>query len=859
MNFKKLICLLLAVVMTVSVFATTALAAEGDVAEPAAEVAAEEAVQEAAETAEEPVAEEPAAAEAVEAPAAEEEVVEDAVDAPEAVVGGVIIIGGVRPPVGTCKPSKGIKMEDATVVYDGECHTIVPTVNVHGKEVEVTNVEYYYFDKDSNLSTEAPTEVGVYTVFADFKGECGYKPETLWATLTIVARDVTVCVDSAAITYGDEFDAKSVKVTVANDVACNPLVVGEAYVVETPDYPHVGAYQLMVDYVEDPNYNVTVVAGTLCITARKVKVQVQSMEKVYGEPIADLSYLLLDVKTGDVVPSSARKPDVTLFCAAGEDSPVGKYPIVAKLGQKHANDDYEVVKLCPGVLTVIKRPVYITIADAEKVYGQKDPEFSYSIAPKAEGSGLVKSSEELAVKNAMFWAKTLGTKLFERVPGEDVGGYAICFSDAAKVILNKEINCWNYDVQVTPGVLTITPRSLTVKIDNQTKVYGNLDPELTCEVTGVLPSDKDCVKIELVREPGEVVGTYAICIDPASVNPNYNVVEVNEACLTITQRPVVLYIVGATKTYGDADPDLNTLWCVSDATPIVEGDDLNVVISREPGETVGAYPITIDVDAINPNYCVESINKAALEIVPLEITATWQDTIRVADGESGPTVKLDKEQLPFGDEAVIIYTPACNGKPGEYTATVIVKDKDGNDAGANYIINNPETLFIIAGDEEDVVTENMGEHYTLVFSDLTDANVPDGMTLEQVVADMKKAAKLSDKATNYEVKDASLYYTNDVTGVTCRVTGEARDFTLPVPAALNGKAVAGYKFKSYHMFGDGEQKGEVEYLGKSLNVHVDSFSPFMVVYNKKEAPAPDDNTPAPAPVVPVSPKTGVNG
>src|SRR5205085_1037148 len=47
----------------------------------------------------------------------------------------------------------------------------------------------------------------------------------------------------------------------------------------------------------------------------------------------------------------------------------------------------------------------------------------------------------------------------------------------------------NYSVTTVNGKLTVTPAPLTVKADDQTKVYGDANPPLTGTVTGVKNGD----------------------------------------------------------------------------------------------------------------------------------------------------------------------------------------------------------------------------------------------------------------------------------------------------------------------------------------------------------------------------------
>ncbi|MBK8884713.1 MAG: hypothetical protein IPN67_20880 [Bacteroidales bacterium] len=57
-------------------------------------------------------------------------------------------------------------------------------------------------------------------------------------------------------------------------------------------------------------------------------------------------------------------------------------------------------------------------------------------------------------------------------------------------------------------------RSITVRADSQTKVYGRSDPELTYEVVSGSLMGSDTFRGVLSREPGENVGEYSINQEP---------------------------------------------------------------------------------------------------------------------------------------------------------------------------------------------------------------------------------------------------------------------------------------------------------------------------------------------------------
>ncbi|MDL2233865.1 MBG domain-containing protein, partial [Ruminococcaceae bacterium OttesenSCG-928-L11] len=175
--------------------------------------------------------------------------------------------------------------------------------------------------------------------------------------------------------------------------------------------------------------------------------------------------------------------------------------------------NYELT-LVEGTLTVNPKKldfedIGVKPKDDDKEYGSKDPDFE--------------------LEN---WPEDLDPDDFEveiiRKPGEDVGDYEIIVT-----ITPKDPN---YEVEKDPGTgtFTITPKAVTITVDDKTKVEGSSDPELTSSVSGLI--EGDTLDYSLSREEGEAVGSYPIVATPDE-NPNYEVTVVN-GTLTITASPV---------------------------------------------------------------------------------------------------------------------------------------------------------------------------------------------------------------------------------------------------------------------------------------------------------------------------------
>jgi hypothetical protein len=171
----------------------------------------------------------------------------------------------------------------------------------------------------------------------------------------------------------------------------------------------------------------------------------------------------------------------------------------------------------PVTLHVIEPiPLTITADTVTKVYGDADPVFTYTA-----------SDPSVPLTGAL-----------SRAAGEDVGTYAITLGtlDAGD----------QYTITFVPADFTITARPITITADDKEKIEGDPDPELTYQVTSGYLSGDDEIIGELVRDPGEDVGSYDILIgsleiDDGNNGDNYDLTFV-KGIFTIEQGTNNLYL-----------------------------------------------------------------------------------------------------------------------------------------------------------------------------------------------------------------------------------------------------------------------------------------------------------------------------
>ncbi|MDM0074834.1 MBG domain-containing protein [Variovorax sp. J2P1-59] len=191
------------------------------------------------------------------------------------------------------------------------------------------------------------------------------------------------------------------------------------------------------------------------------------------------------------------------------------------------------------------------------------------------------------------------------------------------------------------GRLGVTPRSLAVTADPQTKVYGSADPTLTYSAPGLV--NGDTLFGSVVRVAGETVlgGPYAIT-QGTLANPNYTLAFTNGQ-LTIAPRALAVAADPQTKIYGAADPALTV-----SAPGLVNGDTLAGSAVRSPGETVpgGPYAITQGTLA-NPNYAI-SFTNGQFAITPRPISVVATDGVKLV-GTPDPRLSYSVSGLVGGD------------------------------------------------------------------------------------------------------------------------------------------------------------------------------------------------------------------
>lgn len=414
-----------------------------------------------------------------------------------------------------------------------------------------------------------------------------------------------------------------------------------------------GTYTVYVR-ATNPNYsNTATTTATLKIAQKEVTVTANDKNKQYGDTDPEFDATVEGLADGE----DASKIRYVVSCEHEEQTGVYTIKVTAETNQGNY-----LVKVENGAFTIgTYNGVIVKIVGGTKTTVYDGTEQTVEGFTVTMESGLYTFNDFKFTGYAAATAKDAGKT--------DMGLSADQF-------VNKNSNFSEVAFIVTDGWLLIDPAEAKVTAKDTKKVYGDKDPELTAETTGVFGDDK--LTYEITRETGENIGAYGISVGGDEVQGNY-VVSYEGGEFTIERREITVKADDIVKTYGKGDPDLTVtienmpgeytvaldemLKAAFVGAPIANmsvrlpgtlrpfgrsakstnykasagSDVIRFTVSREEGEDVGTYKITVTGEEIQGNYKV-AFAEGTFEVVTasdLELTNLTPKSV-VYDGKEHP-------------------------------------------------------------------------------------------------------------------------------------------------------------------------------------------------------------------------------
>jgi hypothetical protein len=374
------------------------------------------------------------------------------------------------------------------------------------------------------------------------------------------------------------------------------------------------------------NYVITNDGAEFTINKRPATWTTNANSKVYGEGDPN------PVTTGSAVPPgpgtgflAADGVTATYSRATGETVLGGPYHITATLSPTDVLDNY-IVTNNGASFTINTRPATWTTNDNSKTYGDLDP------TPLTMGSAVAPGP------GTGFLVADNVTATYSRAMGETVlgGPYHITANLGPAGVLS------NYSITNNGASFTINTRPATWTTNNNSKVYGETDPNPLTSGNGSNFVAADNVTATYTRATGETVlgGPYHITanLGPAGVLSNYSITNTG-ASFTINTRPATWTTNANSKTYGMMDPSPVTTGSAvaqGPGTGFLAADGVTATYSRAAGENASppTYHITATLapTGVLSNYSVTNagaeftINKAHLTVTAADKTKVFDNT-----------------------------------------------------------------------------------------------------------------------------------------------------------------------------------------------------------------------------------------
>ena len=440
------------------------------------------------------------------------------------------------------------------------------------------------------------------------------------ATLSITQRPITITADAESRVYGDANPALTYSVG-GRGLANSDTLSGSLTTAATTT-SSVGNYAIAQgSLAASSNYLITGYnSANLTVTQRPITVTADAQSRIYGTANPALTYTIggLGLTNGDTLSGA-------LATTATSASAVGSATI--NQGSLTASSNYALTNYTAATLSITPRPISITADAQSRVYGDANPTLTYSVG----GLGLINGD---TLSGALSTSATATSS---------TGLYGI----AQGTLANSNYSIIGY----TSANLAVTPRSITVVADAQSRVYGDANPALTYSVggRGLVNGDTLSGGLTTAATSASDVGSAAITQGNLTASSNYVLSGYTAATLSITPRPISIIADAETRAYGDANPQLT--YGIG-GLGLANGDTLSGSLTTAATTTsgVGTYAIAQGSLSASSNYLVTGYNSANLMVIQRPITVTADAQSRVyGDANSALTYSVGGRGLVDGD------------------------------------------------------------------------------------------------------------------------------------------------------------------------------------------------------------------
>ena len=372
----------------------------------------------------------------------------------------------------------------------------------------------------------------------------------------------------------------------------------------------------------DGKYSEAKATYQMTVTARPIFLTITPVTYYYGQPGVSFTPSLRTV-SGSLAEGDDYKTLKLSWSSVGTMWKAGTFDVNAT----SYNSNYNVTFDGTGKLIVLPRPITVTVDAASRVYGDADPAFT---AQQTGGMGFV-NGETVA---------SLGLSL---------SSTATATSPVGKYDVTGTASNTNYNVTVLgEKKLTITPKAITVTVNEATRPYGEANPTFTATAPSNTLVGEDTIEslglsLTTAADTTSPVGSYNVT--GSASNTNYTVTVDGMNKLTVNPKELKandLELTGSfVKTY-DGNVNATAVGAHVKSGVLVGNDTLNITGSAvyNSEDVKDANSITFTPNAITEgNYRLAAAEKVTVtegvKINRRTITiASVQATSKQYDGDT---------------------------------------------------------------------------------------------------------------------------------------------------------------------------------------------------------------------------------
>lgn len=586
---------------------------------------------------------------------------------------------------------------------------------------------------DESGETLSVRDAGIYYAYFTVS-RANYSDYSGSLEINVAKADVSVKVSDSTVYYGDE-------VPVSPAYEATGLFAGDELNAENARYSGLPAafaragesYTVSVSGLENGNYNVTYVSGTITVAKRPISVKISDTSIVYGD--ARPQSYALELTEGTFAPGESflniPEPAYRYMGTVALVPDAGEYRLMPDFSA-YTSLNYEITPAI-GVLSVEKRVLNAEVGTTDTEYGLTPAQSAYTLSFPS----LTPEEAESVKVNVRFVPLNYDVKLAEAGSVYEVDAEIEYIAGAVQ----------NYTFKVIKGLLRVVKANIEVRVLAKDLVYGDAAPS-AFSLTNVEwrngENHNSAIATATDYYMGAPVGTYgarAMLAEGATL-VNYELTFPTTS-FNVVQKALQITVSDASVQYGDEFTSPSYV-----VTGLVLGDTAEVTCSLPDDYSASSPAYTYTIEAsyrVSDNYLV-SYNPGTLTVQKRVVSVSLNErTELVADKywEKSVTEAANLvEGHDFGATIILkatrsgVYSFEQGSELWEIATTVL--DSASKDVTSNYEFVYDMNVVVLSITIEHGFTDGEGNEITdwsVVYDGSSHTVVvslknPDGYTVE---------------------------------------------------------------------------------------------------------------------------------